>query len=214
MHDHLIVDIDHADVQSTLWWFPAFAEAILDGRSPFLRSELAWPVGQDTRLLIWNYALALILLPVTLLIDAPITRMNVSGLLIMGLNGLAAGLVGERLGGKTGSWAAMIFAAGSFYAFQEAGTGRMEQGFWAPIVVYLYALVSIRQTPGSRRSCLLGAAALALTGAVYWFYAYFLVVLTVGAAAVLLAMRRLTWQGLRDLALVACFETSSENLKM
>ena len=31
---------------------------------------------------------------------------------IMGLNGLAAGLVGERLGGKTGSWAAMIFAAG------------------------------------------------------------------------------------------------------
>lgn len=202
MQDHLIADIDHADVQSTLWWFPAFAEAVLDGRSPFLRPELAWPVGQDTRLLIWNYALAVILLPVTLLIDAPITRLNASGLLIMGLNGLAAGLVGGRIGGRAGGWAAMIFAAGSFYAFQEAGTGRMEQGFWAPVVVYLFALLSIRQTPGSRSACFLGAASLALSGAVYWFYAYFLVVLTVGAAAVLLAMRRLTRQGLRDLAVI------------
>ncbi|MFT5685662.1 MAG: hypothetical protein ACI8RZ_006616 [Myxococcota bacterium] len=202
MHNHLLTDIDHADVQSTLWWFPSFAEALLEGRSPFQPTELAWPVGQDTRLLIWNYALALLLLPVTLLVDAPITRLNLSVLLISGANGLVAGLVGERIGGRVGGFAAMIVAAGSYFAFQEGGSGRMEQALWAPIVVYLWALLSLRQTPSSSRYRLIAAAALALCGAVYWFYAYFLVVLTVAAAVVWVLMRRLSRAGLVDLAVV------------
>ncbi len=202
MQDHLITDIDHADVQSTLWWFPAFAEAILDGRSPFLRTELAWPVGQDTRLLIWNYALALLLVPVTLLIDSPVLRLNLSALLISAVNGLVAGVVGRRLSGWTGGSAAMIIAAGSYLAVQEGGSGRMEQGFWAPVVVYLWALLCLRQAPGSRNLRLIAAASLALAGAVYWFYAYFLVVVTIASALGWLLLRRLDRAGLTDLVAV------------
>jgi len=202
MHDHLLTDIDHADVQGALWWFPSFAEAIREGRSPFLATELAWPVGQDTRLLLWNYALALLLLPVTLLVDAPVTRLNLSVLLISGSNGVVAAVLGKRLGGWVGASAAMIVAAGSYFAFQEGGSGRLEQALWAPIMVYLWALWRLRQTPGSPRLRLLAAASLALCGAVYWFYAYFLVVLTLTSAAVWLLSRRLSRTGLADLVVV------------
>lgn len=157
-----------ADVQAGLWWPSAFADALFAGRDPFFVKDFAWPVGQDTRLLLWNFLPQLLFAPLHAL-TAPVLGLNLAGLATVVLNALATGWAAQKAtGSRTGALAGVLVGATSVYGWAEGQHGRPEQALWAPIAVYFGAMVD-------RRWALAGLA-LGLAGATYWFYAYFLVV--------------------------------------
>lgn len=159
-----------ADVQAGLWWPSAFADAVLSGHGPFFRHELAWPLGQDTRLLLWNFLPQLLFLPIHALTD-PLVGLHLANYATVVLNALAAGwAAGVVTKSRLGALAGVVVGATNIYAWSEGEHGRPEQALWAPIAVYLGAL-------WDRRVRLAGVM-LGLAGATYWFYAYFLVLLT------------------------------------
>lgn len=165
-----------ADVQAGLWWPSAFADSVLHGQDPFFRHELAWPVGQDTRLLLWNFLPQLLFLPIHALTD-PVAGLNLANYATVVLNALAAGwAAGVVTKSRWGALAGVVVGATNIYAWAEGEHGRPEQALWAPIAVYLGAL-------WDRRIKLAGVM-LGLAGATYWFYAYFLVLLTLVWGAV------------------------------
>ena len=219
---HLAAVGDNADVQVGIYWPRAFAAALVELEPPFFRPDLNWPEGQDTRLLLWNYVIQLVAAPL-FLVAGPVTAVNLLTFGLMVLNGLAgawaarevvAAARGERavsadpvLLASMGSAAAVL--ALNAYTYVEGATGRPEQTLLAPMAVYLGGLVRLRHhhieggRPGARRSgVIICAVSLALAGAGYWFYAYFLVVLTLVLAAVWLVQRRLSLAQFVDLAAI------------
>ena len=191
------------DVQCGLWWPRAFTDSVLAGQDPFFRPELAWPEGQDVRLLIWNFWLQILLFPIYATLD-PVTGMNVAALLGV----VAAGVCGaaaawwatER---KDAALAGLIVGTLSIYGLFESAAGRPEQGWWAPMALYFGALLRLNRHPGDKKALLIAAASMAVAGATYWFYAIFLGVGTVAWTAWRLASRELDRQRFLDLIKVA-----------
>ncbi len=191
------------DVQCGLWWPSAFVDSVLAGQDPFFRPELGWPEGQDVRLLIWNFWLQLLLFPVYALLE-PVAAMNVTALLAVVANGAACALAGWWATGKRESaLAGLAVGALTIFGLFEAAAGRPEQGWWAPMAVYLGALLRLRRLPGDRLALAVAAVSLAIAGATYWFYAIFLGVATVAWLGWRVATRDLDRRGLLDLVKVA-----------
>jgi len=196
----LVVSSSHPDVQCGLWWPGAFAQSLFSFENPFMRNEFNFPDGQDTRLLLWNYAPQLLFAPITAFVD-PVSGLNLMMLGIMTLNGLcAAGVVWGLTRSWQGAVAALVFGVSSAFAVGEAGTGRPEQALWGPVGVYIASLAALRRFPGSRKWVVTAGVSLAVSGAIYWFYAYFLVVLTICFSGFWALRGRM---GLRDLVGVA-----------
>ncbi len=194
-HTHTLGALLDPDLQCGLWWPGAFWSSLLSGENPFLRQELGWPEGQDTRLLLWNFGAQLSLLPTALL--SPPLSLNLGALWLQVLNGMACGFLGFRASrSQAGGVAGAVVGASSMHTWFESASGRPEQGLIAPIALYFGAWIGLRRSPGDKKEILLASVSLALAGAVYWFQAYFLVVLTP-----LLALRR-DRTSLRDMLLV------------
>jgi hypothetical protein len=203
MHDHIAWAIQHPDVQCGLWWPQQVAESVLALRNPFFDPDLLYPNGQDVTLLVWNLGVQLLFLPVHALAD-PLLGMNLVVFLTLVVNGVASAWAARAVTrSDIAGWAALVVATADLYAFGEGATGRPEQALWAPNVVYLAALTMLYRQPGRKRWIRTAAAALALSGAVYWFHAYFLVLLTVGVAVVRLVLRRLSARALLDCVQIA-----------
>ena len=64
---HVGAPIDHPDTTVGIWWPTVVAESLVAGESPFFCSQLNWPEGQDTRLVLWSFTLEALFLPVALL---------------------------------------------------------------------------------------------------------------------------------------------------
>ena len=184
--DHLGAPVVSPDIQCSLWWPQAFADSVVHLRSPFQRTELAWPEGQDIRLIVWTFALQVAQLPLALTLD-PIRTLNISLFGVLVANGICVGLAVRRLGGSTtGAVMAAAVAASAGFACAEGGDGRLEQAFFGPTALYLAALPAVRRGGGVA----LAGVSLAASGALYWFTAYMLVVLSVGLALVWAALDR------------------------
>ncbi len=191
------------DVQCGLWWPSAFVDSVLAGDNPFFRPELGWPEGQDVRLLIWNFWLQILLFPVYALLE-PVAAMNVSALMAVVANGGACAIAAWWATGKReAALAGLVVGALSVFGLFEAAAGRPEQGWWAPMALYLGALLRLRRLPGDRLALGVAAASLAIAGATYWFFAIFLGLATVGWLGWRLATRDLDRQGFVDLIKVA-----------
>ena len=174
----------HPDVQCAIWWFPHVAESLVQGRSPFFSPDLAWPEGQDLRLLTWNVLLQVLYAPLSLAVEGPLTRVNLALLLTLVLDGLGCAWLAGRCAHTEHSgvrWAAraagLAIGATSGFAIAEAGAGRFEQALFAPVAVALGALVAMERAPRDWRPAALGAVALAVTAGMYWFHGYFLAIL-------------------------------------
>lgn len=193
MDDHLLANIADPDMGAGMWWTHTFVDCVLEGRNPFFREELAWPEGQDLRLLMWNIGLQVLLAPIHALFE-PVLAMNLSAMAIGVTNGLACGWVAWRL--TRNPWAAaasVVVGAGSIYAIYEAGVGRTEQGFWAPLAIWLGGLLWLRED-GGRRAWILSGLGLGLAGSCYWFHAWFAIPITLILA--------LAWRDLRVLGVL------------
>ncbi len=174
LDDHLIGKAFDPDMQCGLWWPRAVASSLLALEDPFVRPELNWPTGQDVRMLVWNIGAQVLMLPIHAL-ARPVAALNLATFAALLLNGLACGWAGwKATRDEAASVVAVAVGVCSAYAFWESGSGRPEQGLWAPIGVYLGAMIWLREEPGHRGALGLAAASLAMAGAVYWFYACFL----------------------------------------
>lgn len=200
--DHTGQQVIDPDLQCGMWWPSQFADALVHLRYPFFDPDLLWPRGQDTTLLIWNFGAQLLFLPIHLL-TAPVLGMNLASLATLVVNALACAWAGRRATrSDAGALAGLLVGATDAYAFAEGLNGRPEQALWAPNALYLGALAELHRAPGQRRWILAAGASLAAAGAVYWFYAYFLVLLTLGLAGARAMGRRLSLRGFLDLAAV------------
>lgn len=196
---HLIEPITSIDVQCGMWWPWAFAQALVHGQPIFYRTDLVWPDGQDIRLNAWNFLAPLVFLPVTLL-ASPVAAMNLRALGSMVLDGLACGWAAWKVTGRrAGAAAALVIGSTCAYTWIEGDSGRLEQALWAPIALYLGGLVLLRREPGRWHHRLFCGVWLAIAGGVYWFYGYFLVVLTLLFGAWWAAMGNLDRRGFIDL---------------
>lgn len=184
---HALEPLHLPDVQGGLFWPWAFAQSIAAGEPLYLRPELQWPDGQNLRLIIWNHAVQLVIFPFFLRSD-PVTATNLAALWIATLNGAAGAWAGAQVTGRR--WGALLglsVAACAPYGFVEAGVGRPEQGLWAPLALYFGGLVTLWAQPSDRRAALACGLGVGLAGAVYWFYAIFLVTLMVAVLPLALA---------------------------
>jgi len=171
--DHLLEPLHLPDVQGGMYWPWAFAQSVLSGEPIYHRAELLWPAGQDVRLLIWNHGVQLLIFPLFALLD-PILATNTAALLIATVNGIAGAWAGWSVSGRRlGALLGLVVAVASPYGFIEAGVGRPEQGLWAPLALWMGALARLWSQPDDRRTAVIAGVALALAGAVYWFYAIF-----------------------------------------
>ncbi|MEL6342135.1 MAG: hypothetical protein AAFV53_03320 [Myxococcota bacterium] len=198
---HLLEPLHLPDVQGGMYWPWACARALAAGDPIYQRSELLWPYGQDVTLILWNHGVQLVIFPFFLFTD-PVTATNLGALWIATLNGAAGAWAGWAASGRrAGALAGLAVAACSPYGFLEAGVGRPEQGLWAPMALFIGGFVRIWERPRDPIGILLCGLGVALSGAVYWFYAIFLVVLM----AITLPIAALTrsMDGARLLGLVA-----------
>ena len=200
--DHSLPQLIHPDLQCGLWWGSAMARWVTGEGELFLRPDLLWPDGQDTRFMLWNLAAQLVLSPIYAWFS-PLLATNVAALICMVLNGLASAWAGRVVSGtRLGALAGLVVGATNTYGFTEGASGRMDQALWAPMALFMGGLVLLWRHPGRWKTRGICGLALGLAGAVYWFYAYFLVLLLALVAAVALAWRRLPLARVRDLAAV------------
>ncbi len=191
------------DANGGIWWPHAFVRSLLRGEYPFHARSLVWPEGQDVTLLIWNYGVALLFSPIYLLAD-PILAANLVALGIVVLNGLASAWAARVLtGSRSAGWAALVVGATVPFAWIEAGSGRQDQALWAPMALYLGAMLPLLEGRKERKWVVVSAAALAAAGAVYWFYAYFLILWTLAAVGIQWVRGRIERELLVRLAAVA-----------
>lgn len=171
---HSFVPLGYADVQAGLWWPRQVGDALLAGKNPFFVEGFFWPEGQDVTLLVWNVLAELVIWPLWQVLP-PNVALNVAALVAATLNGVASAAAARRLGAdRPGELAAAALGGLSHFAFIEMVNGRIEQAFWAPVALYLAELVAPDRRP-LRAGVWLGLAA-----AVYWFYGYFLLLVTLG----------------------------------
>jgi hypothetical protein len=177
LDSHISSDPKFADAQVGLWWPGQVARALIHADNPFLATDLVWPDGQDLTLLVWNLLAQVAVAPLWWFAN-PAMALNLSGWAIGVMNGVACAWAVRRLDGRDdAALAAAVVGAASHYAWAETGFGRLDQALWAPVAVFLAELAARDLRP------VRAGVALGLAGAVYWFYAYFLVIILAGWAA-------------------------------
>jgi hypothetical protein len=147
----------------------SWAGDIWSGSATFpFNEKVYFPAGQNMAGSVWNFVV-LLGSAWPHLFASPLSAYQIGLLWLMLLNGLAAALLGHRLGGKWGAWGAACAILAFPYPWLEAFEGRLEQSFLAPILLVFWAAIDLksnRETNGR----LLGAL-MALVGACYWYHA-------------------------------------------
>lgn len=149
----------------------ALVGEVLAGNGSALHTDAMWfPVGRSLLLSVQNIVDALAAQPFFWALG-PQLGTAVFAALCLVLNGVAAGWLGERVGGRgwAGPAAAMVVAM-SPYVWAEAQTGRITQTILAPMLVAAgYAWTASVDGKGGARA----GAWLGLAGLGYWFYGIF-----------------------------------------
>ena len=161
----LTSSIAEGDMGFTLfaqWWL---AEALLEGSSLGWSNFVQYPEGSEILRQLWNLPVILLTAPLHF-IFSPLMAYNQSILLIVALNGLAAYLLGRRWGIKQ-AYLALVIMISLPYTWNELGKGRLEQGFLAPMLLWIWSLYHLRDSHQFWPSGL----AMALVANCYWFYA-------------------------------------------
>lgn len=189
------------DMGMGLWWPNAFADAVMRGENPFHATSLEWPVG--THPLMWNFGLPLLFFPIYYL-ARPILATNLVAFAIALLNAFSCAWLARLVTGtRAGAVVGLLVGATNAYAWAEAGAGRQDQAFWAPIALFLGAWLLLLREPERWRYRIVAAASLAAAGACYWFHALFLGVVTAIATLGMALRRNLSRARVRALAVVA-----------
>jgi hypothetical protein len=147
------------------WWM---GESLAGRGSFFDCPFMYFPDGQNLAASVWNLVALAVTAPMHWVAE-PVTAWNLSILLIATLNGVAAYGLGQRISGRMGGIAAAAVVLCSPWMWMELFEGRIEQGLIAPLALYLWALLNLRDR--RPRAWLAAGAAMGLVGATYWFMA-------------------------------------------
>jgi hypothetical protein len=149
----------------------SLVQEVLAGRASLLHADAMWfPTGRPFLLVVQNVLDATLAQPFLLALG-PQLGLAVFAALLLVLNGLAAGWMGEKVGGRgwAGPAAAAVVAL-SPYVWAEEQTGRVTQTIVAPICLAVGASWgAVERGAGGARA----GAWLAIAGVVYWFYGLF-----------------------------------------
>ncbi len=196
---HAMYPFVDPDVQVGLWWPGEVVRGLSAFRNPFVVPELNWPEGQDVTLYLWNLGAELLFGPLHILLG-PLAGSNLSLILAAVLDGLACGAAARLLKlPRSAGLVALIIGATCSYSMVEVGAGRPMTALWAPVPIYLAAFLRLQDEPGNWRLVAVAALSLTASGAIYWFYAYFLVLLSVLLILLQAFLRRLTLAHVKDL---------------
>lgn len=150
---------------SAHWW----AGEVLSGQANFPVNDLVYfPHGQNMAGSVWNFV-PLFLSAWTHWFLDPLGAYHAATLFLMLLNGLAAALLGTRLGGFWGGLGAALTLLAFPFPWAEAFEGRLEQAFLAPAILVFWAAIAFREAPQKHARTL--GVLMGLVAACYWFYA-------------------------------------------
>ncbi len=162
------------DGAHTLFVYEYVRQALL-GHVSLLHADAMWyPLGRPFLLGIQNVVDAVIAAP---LLGALGLQHGMAALvaLVLVTNGLAAGWMGERIGGRglAGPLAALVVAFAP-YAWCETQMGRVTQAVLSPMCLALgFAWTASRVEESRLRPALLSGLWLAVAALEYWFYGFF-----------------------------------------
>lgn len=149
----------------------ALVQDVLLGKADLLHTEAMWfPTGRPFLLVVQNVVDAVAAQPFLLLLG-PAHGLAAFTAAALVANGLAAGWMGERIGGRgwSGPAAALVLALCP-YIWAEAQVGRVTQTLLFPICLAVGASwTAVESGRGAARA----GGWLALAAAVYWFYGLF-----------------------------------------
>jgi hypothetical protein len=149
----------------------ALVQDVLLGKADLLHTEAMWfPTGRPFLLVVQNVVDAVAAQPFLLLLG-PAHGLAAFTAVALVANGLAAGWMGERIGGRgwSGPAAALVLALCP-YIWAEAQVGRVTQALLFPICLAVGASwTAVESGRGAARA----GGWLALAAAVYWFYGLF-----------------------------------------
>lgn len=129
--------------------------------------RVGWPDGGDLPSSAWNLVALLGTGWLQLFTTEPHAGWHLAVLLVGVLNGLAGGVLGRVVGGRTGTWAGAAMILALPWPWMELLEGRLEQGLVAPIALWLAAAWHLRSHGAASGAW--GGAALGLVAATYWF---------------------------------------------
>ena len=181
-----------------------YVRLALTGQASLAHADATWfPVGRPFLLGVQNVVDAVLAAPLLGLLG-PGDGLALFTALLLVSNGLAAGWLGERVGGRglAGPVATAVVAFSPF-VWCEANVGRTTQVALVPVLLALGLAWTATASPntGPRRAALTGLA-LSLAALEYWFYGFFASVL-VGALYLGGLLSRPSWHAARDLLLTA-----------
>ena len=122
------------------WWT---SDQILHLDSLSRNIQVQYPLGTDAIRYLFNLPVLILTVPFQWLFD-PIQAYNQSMLGIMVLNGLSAYHFGRRFG-QTQGWLCAIAICALPFPWHELGKGRLEQGFVAPIILWLDSIHAFKK---------------------------------------------------------------------
>ena len=144
------------------WWT---SEQLLHFESLSRNIHVQYPVGTDAIRYLFNLPVLILTIPFQWAFDHPIQAYNQSMLGIMVLNGLSAYHFGRRRGQRQG-WLCAIAICTLPFPWHELGKGRLEQGFVAPIILWLDSIYTFKESGAWKTA----GFYLALITNCYWFY--------------------------------------------
>ena len=150
---------------SAHWW----AGEVLSGQASFpINDRVYFPQGQNMAGSVWNFV-PLFLSAWTHWFLDPLSAYNLAILFLMALNGVAAALLGMRLGGSWGALGGACAILAFPFPWAEAFEGRLEQAFLAPPILVFWAAIPFRESPQAHARTL--GLLMGLVATCYWFYA-------------------------------------------
>ncbi|MFM2248671.1 MAG: hypothetical protein RL071_4746 [Pseudomonadota bacterium] len=186
----LVGDPGHPDTLANHWLLDWTAHRLRSGQQLWFNADYYWPVG-DQPVLAGNGADGLLAAPLLALWPWPAGALAYAALQRI-LDGLAGWALGRALGLR-GAPALLLVPALclSPSALVEASAGRWTQAGTWPLTLCLAAGLRLCRRPTAGGALGLGLA-LALTGGVYWYYAWF-ALLALGLIGLLAAPGRRAW---------------------
>ncbi len=168
------------------WWM---GESLAGNGSFFNCPLVYFPDGQNLAGSVWN-VLALALTGPMHWLAEPVAAWNLSLLLLATINSAVAFGLGHRLGGRTGGIASAAVVLCCPWMWMELFEGRIEQGLIAPLILYFWALLNLKER--HPRAWIAAGVSMGLVGATYWFMALLSAVATLPVLGRQL-LRRAVW---------------------